>query len=101
MDAMNASPIPYLNIGPGDFIKEELALRNWKQEYLTDILGISKKTVNEIINSEQTITIDMAKLLSQAFGQSPQYWINIDTNYRLRLTENTSFFNMPDYSCLI
>ena len=98
---MNASPIPYLNIGPGDFIKEELALRNWKQEYLTDILGISKKTVNEIINSEQTITIDMAKLLSQAFGQSPQYWINIDTNYRLRLTENTSFFNMPDYSCLI
>ena len=98
---MNASPIPYLNIGPGDFIKEELALRNWKQEDLADILGISNKTANEIITNKQTITIDMANLLSQAYGQSPQYWINLDTNYRLRLTENTSLFNMPDYSCLI
>jgi len=80
---------PYYNIGPGDFIKEELEVRGWLQTDLADILGMSKKTINKLINNKQSITIDTAKLLSKAFGQSPQYWINLDTNYRLRLEDNT------------
>lgn len=78
---------PFLNIGPGEFIKEELEARNWRQEDLAEILGISLKSVNKLIMNKQAITIDTAKLLSKAFGQSPQYWINLDTNYRLRLQE--------------
>lgn len=80
---------PYYNIGPGDFIKEELEARGWLQTDFADILGMSKKTINKLINNKQSITIDTAKLLSKAFGQSPQYWINLDTNYRLRLEDNT------------
>ncbi len=80
---------PYYNIGPGDFIKEELEVRGWLQTDLADILGMSKKTINKLINNKQSITIDTAKLLSKAFGQYPQYWINLDTNYRLRLEDNT------------
>ena len=80
---------PYINIGPGEFIKEELEVRNWRQEDLAEILGISLKTVNQLIKNKQTITIETAKLLSKAFGQSPQYWINLDSNYRLRLQEDT------------
>lgn len=78
---------PYMNIGPGEFIKEELDARNWRQEDLADILGVSLKSVNKLIQNKQSITIEMAKLLSRAFGQSPQYWVNLDTNYRLRLKE--------------
>ncbi len=76
---------PFLNIGTGKFIKEELEARNWRQKDLVDILGISLKNVNKLIINKQAITIETAKLLSKAFGQSPQYWINLDTNYRLRL----------------
>ena len=76
---------PLLNIGLGEFIKEELETRNWRQEDLADILGISLKSVNKLIMNKQAITIETAKLLSKAFGQSPQYWINLETNYRLRL----------------
>jgi HTH-type transcriptional regulator/antitoxin HigA len=43
------------------------------------------KSVNKLIKNKQTITLETAKLLSNAFGQSPQYWLNLDTNYRLRL----------------
>ncbi|VAX34646.1 Antitoxin HigA / unknown domain [hydrothermal vent metagenome] len=78
---------PFLNIGPGEFVKEELEARNWRQEDLASILGVSLKSVNKLIQNKQSITIEMAKLLSRAFGQSPQYWINLDTNYRLRLKE--------------
>lgn len=77
--------IPFINIGPGEFIKEELKARNWRQEDLAEILGISLKSVNKLIKNKQSVTIEMAKLLNKAFGQSPQYWINLDTNYRLRL----------------
>jgi len=80
---------PFLNIGPGEFIKEELELRNWRQEDLAEILGLSLKSVNKLLQNKQAITLETARLLSKAFGQSPQYWINLDTNYRLRLQQET------------
>lgn len=76
---------PFMNIGPGEFIKEELEERGWRQEDLAEILGLSLKSINQLIKNKQAITIETAKLLSEAFGQSPQYWMNLDTNYRLRL----------------
>jgi len=81
---------PYINIGPGEFIKEEMETRNWTNEDLAQVLGLNPKTVSELLNNKQRITIDTAKILSQAFGQSPQYWLNLDNNYRLRLKENNN-----------
>lgn len=81
---------PFLNIGPGEFIKEELEVRNWRQEDLAEILGISLKSVNKLIMNKQSVTIETALLLSKAFGQSPQHWMNLDTNYRLRLQSEDS-----------
>jgi len=81
---------PYLNIGPGEFIKEEMEVRNWTNEDLAQVLGLSTKTISELLNNKQRVTIDTAKILSKAFGQSPQYWLNLDNNYRLRLKENTN-----------
>ena len=77
------------NIGPGEFIKEELEARNWRQEDLAKILGMSLKSINKLIKNKQSITIETAKLLNKTFGQSPQYWINLDTNYRLRLQKDS------------
>jgi HTH-type transcriptional regulator/antitoxin HigA len=81
---------PYFNIGPGPFIKEELEARNWRQEDLAEIMGMSSKSVNKLINNKQAITVETAQRLSKAFGQSPQYWFALDANYRLRLKQNIS-----------
>lgn len=81
---------PYFNIGPGPFIKEELEARNWRQEDLAAVLGMSLKSVNKLIKNKQSITVKKAQLLSKAFGQSPQFWLTLDTNYRLRLKQNIS-----------
>lgn len=86
---MAAKLKPFINIGPGDFIKEELEYRGWGQEDLAQILGLSLHTVSKLVNNKQSITIDIAKLLSKTFGQSPQYWLNLDNNYRLRLQETS------------
>jgi len=79
---------PFLNIGPGDHIRELMELRNWTQQDLADVLGLSTKHINKLLNDEQSITLNMAKLLGKAFDLSPQFWINLDTNYRLQLDES-------------
>ncbi len=79
---------PYLNIGPGEFIKEEMEARKWSNEDLAHVLGLNPKTISELLNNKQRITIDTAKILGKAFSQSPQYWLNLDNNYRLRMEED-------------
>jgi len=71
---------PYKQIGPGAHIKELMDIRDWTQKDLADVLGVSTKHVNKLLNDEQPITLNMAKLLSEAFDMSPQFWINLDTN---------------------
>ncbi len=82
-------PKPFLNIGPGDFIQEELDERDWRQDDLADIIGMSPKTINQIIKNRQSLTLETARLLSKAFGQSSQYWMNLESMYRLQLQEES------------
>lgn len=76
---------PFLNIGPGHIIKREMEALNWNQEDLAQILEMSPKSINQILNNKQGITVDTATLLGKAFKTSPDFWLNLEKNYRLRL----------------
>tara|TARA_R110000868_G_scaffold306734_3_gene568097 strand:+ start:25823 stop:26941 length:1119 start_codon:yes stop_codon:yes gene_type:complete len=80
---------PFKNIGPGEHLQEMMELRDWTQQDLGDVLGVSTKHVNKLLKNEQPITLNMAKLLGEAFNLSPEFWVNIDTKYRLRLEEGS------------
>ena len=43
---------PYYNIGPGDFIKEELDVRGWLQKELAELLNMSEKHITNIIKNK-------------------------------------------------
>jgi HTH-type transcriptional regulator/antitoxin HigA len=90
---MAVKPKPFKNIAPGFFIKEELEERGWTQSDLAEVLDISPKHLSQIINNKQAVTIGRARLLGEVFGQSPQYWLNLYTNYKLRLEETTESEN--------
>ncbi len=81
---------PYINIGAGDIIKRNLDSLGWSQEDLSQITEISGKTISQIINNKQRVTVETAVLLSNAFGTSPEYWLNLDNNYRLNLQDKNS-----------
>ncbi len=68
---------------PGEFLREELEARNWTQADLAEILGVSPRLVNEIINAKRSITPETAKGLGTAFGTDPQYWMNLESSYQL------------------
>ena len=73
--------------GPGYFIREQMNIRGWVQEELADVLGLSLKHLNSILLDRQPLTIDNARKLASAFNTSPQYWLNIDNDYRLWLQQ--------------
>lgn len=77
------------NFGPGYFIREQMEVRGWVQQELAEILGISLKHLNSILLDKQPLTTDLARLLSKAFGTSPQYWLYIDNDYRLWLERDS------------
>lgn len=73
---------------PGDFIREEIGERGWTQEVLAEILGISLRRVNEVIKGKRRVTPETARALGKAFGTSAEFWMNLESTYRLWLTED-------------
>jgi HTH-type transcriptional regulator/antitoxin HigA len=70
---------------PGDVIKEELEERGWTQRDLADIMGVQPSVVSAIIKGTKPISLDLARNLAAALGPSAQYWVNMDTAYRLNI----------------
>jgi addiction module HigA family antidote len=46
-------------------------------------LGVSRQTISRLINEKMGISADMAIRLAQAFGTSPEYWMNMEKQYEL------------------
>lgn len=76
---------PARRFGPGYFIREQLDYRQWNQEELADITGFSQKHISEVLSDKKPVTLDMARILSEVFDTSAQYWLNLDNTYRLWL----------------
>jgi len=68
---------------PGDFIEEELEARRWSKGDLADIMGRPPQLVSAIIKGTRRITLDTAEDLAAAFGTPAEFWVNLDTSYRL------------------
>jgi HTH-type transcriptional regulator/antitoxin HigA len=80
---------PFLNVSTGDVLKDDLEALGWTQEDFAQVLGMSVKAVNEILNGKVALTVETAQLIGRALGTSAQMWLNIDAKYRLRLLEES------------
>lgn len=70
---------------PGEKIREELERRGWTQADLARILNRPLPTMNEIIGGKRAILPEMAIALGTALGPSPEYWMTLEADYRLRI----------------
>lgn len=73
---------------PGEYIREELEARHWTQSDLAAVLKRPLQAVNEIINGKKRITAETAKELSAAFGTSADFWLNLESIYRLAMAKD-------------
>ncbi len=73
-------------VTPGEMLKEEfLAEYGLSQNQLAKAIGISANRIAEIVNNRRRITADTALRLSLYFGNSAEFWMNLQTNYDLKL----------------
>jgi addiction module HigA family antidote len=69
---------------PGEMLREEfLEPLGLAQTTLAEKLGIPVQRINEIVNEKRGITPDTAWLFSQAFGTTPEFWMNLQAVYDL------------------
>ncbi len=73
-------------VSPGEMLKEEfLAEYGMSQNQLARVIGISPSRIAEIVNNRRRITADTALRLSLYFGNTPEFWMNLQTHYDLKM----------------
>lgn len=72
-------------VTPGEMLKEEfLAAYGLSQSRLAKAIGISPNRIAEIVNNRRRITADTALRLGLYFGNSAEYWMNLQSHYDLK-----------------
>jgi addiction module HigA family antidote len=69
---------------PGEILREEFLLPlGQTQVALAEHIGVPVQRINEIVRGKRGITPETAWLLAQAFGTTPQFWLNLQAAYDL------------------
>jgi HTH-type transcriptional regulator/antitoxin HigA len=76
---------PAIPIHPGEILQEELAARGWTQKQLAATMGRPLQLVNNIIHGRAGISAETALDLAEVFETSAQFWMNLDSQYRLAI----------------
>ena len=77
-------------IHPGEILREDL-LKPLKLSVnqLAKALCVDAPRINEIVRGRRGITADTALRLGRYFGTTPEFWMNLQKNYELRLARQT------------
>ena len=57
------------------------------QAAFADAIGISAMRVSHVLKGDRPVTAELALRLGCAFGQTPQYWLNLQATYDLKLAQ--------------
>ena len=69
---------------PGEILREDvLPAAGLTQGELARLLGVSRRTISEILHERRPVTTDMAHRLARAFGTSPEMWLGLQQDVDL------------------
>ena len=74
-------------IHPGEFLRETLDELGLTQAAFANALDISPMRVSHLLKGDRPVTAELALRLGRARGQSPQYWLNLQTAYDLKVAQ--------------
>ena len=71
-------------VHPGEILKEMyLVPFGINNTQLAENLGVTRKTISQLINGHMGISAEMAIRLGKAFDTTPELWLNLQRNYDL------------------
>ena len=74
-------------IHPGEHLAEELEALSMSANQLAEKLDVPTNRITAILNGKRAITGDTALRLAHFFGTSPEFWLNLQSLYELRLAQ--------------
>ncbi len=74
-------------IHPGEFLKEALEELGTSQAEFARAIGVSPMRVSHVVNGTRPVTAELALLFGRVFGQTPEYWLNLQAAYDLKTAE--------------
>jgi addiction module HigA family antidote len=77
-------------IHPGEHLAEELDALEMSAAELARRLKVPTNRVTSILNGQRAISGDTALRLGHFFGTTPQFWLNLQSLYEIRLAEEKS-----------
>jgi len=70
-------------IHPGEFVAEILTELGVSQAEFARAIGVSAMRISHVIGGSRPVTAELALLFGKALGQSPEYWLNLQSAYDL------------------
>ena len=74
-------------VHPGEFLKETLEDLGMTQAQFARAIGVSSMRISHVVNGSRPVTAELALRFGRAFGQSPQYWLNLQAAFDLKSAE--------------
>lgn len=71
-------------IHPGELLRETLDELGLTQAVFAQAIGVSAMRVSHLLRGERPVTAELALRLGRALGQTPQYWLNLQSSYDLK-----------------
>jgi antitoxin HigA-1 len=62
---------------PGEVLADILDELEISQTKFAELIGVSRRTVNQIVQGRRPVTVDMAIRIGKALGNGPQLWLNL------------------------
>jgi antitoxin HigA-1 len=88
-------------IHPGEFLAETLQELGISQARFARAIGVSPMRISHVVNGTRPVSAELALRIGRALGQSPQYWLNLQTMYDLKVAEAAIGEKLADVAYLV
>jgi addiction module HigA family antidote len=88
---MRMQIIPVDPVHPGEILKEDFLQEYGISAYRAAVdMGIPRTRIERVLRGENGITADTALRLSRYFGNSPEFWLNLQRTYDLSVARRAA-----------
>lgn len=76
---------------PGEILNDDFLVPMGLRVYaLANAIKVPRSRVNDIVRGRRGVTADTALRLARYFGTSPEFWVNLQAHYDLKVAKDAS-----------
>lgn len=77
-------------VHPGEILRDEIEELSMSANAFAQALDVPTNRITAILNGQRGISADTALRLARYFGTSPEFWLQLQMSYELRVAQEQS-----------